>query len=78
MHQKGSKSKDVFKVGIEPRMMEEIGVQNTTAVYSWFGKYAIQLFTEFTNKSTYLLAVTKIMLPRIQFLQKLLWNGGVS
>ena len=40
------KKKDVFKAGIEPIMvnslqLKELGVQNTTAVYSWFGKYVI-------------------------------------
>ena len=46
VHQKDFKSKikDVFKVGIEARMvnslqLKELGVQNTTVVYSWFGKY---------------------------------------
>jgi len=43
------KKKDAFKEGIEPRMvnslqLKEFGVQNTTAVYSWFGKYVISTF----------------------------------
>jgi len=59
VHQQGSKvKKNVFKAGIEPRMVnslqfKELCVQNTTGVYPWLGKYVIQLFTVFTNKSTY-------------------------
>jgi len=49
--------------------LKELGVENTTAVYPWFGKYVIQLFTEFTNKSTWVLTCgnknNKIALPKI-------------